>query len=289
LTCLLAGQRLPLAFTALLLVLALRAAPAHAAGNRLYVDPASATLAANGTTVVDIVGEPGDNGLAAWVLDLVFDPNVVTTSNEQCDPVDTPAGAAGAVGCEVADTNDDGAGDTVKAYGGVIFTGSGKGFSQTTVLASVAFTAAPGATAGACSPLTLRITAYTDQDGTESNPEVIDGEVCLPGPDRTPGPERTLPPPPSPGATQEPGQTLAPGETATIGPNDETPAVAPGVSRSTGAGSGQTISAGVGGLASQENGSGGPGAAVWVLIGLGVAGLAAAAAYAFWRARQSGA
>jgi hypothetical protein len=264
-----------------------RLTPAAAASNRIYIDPASATVAADGSTTVDLVGDPGDSGLAAWVLDVAFDPSVVTTSNSQCDPVDTPAGATGVEGCEAADTNSDGVNDTVKTFGGIIFSGSGKGLSQSTVLAVMEFSAASGAAPGACSPLTIKVTAFSDADGNETSPSVENGQMCLPGPGRTPGPERTLPPR-SPDAGGGAGASNA-GTASPLGsgssretPVGQTPAGATvsgsAVPRST------TRTASATGGSSD---SGGPSAAVWALLGLGGAALAGGAAWAVWRARRA--
>jgi hypothetical protein len=264
-----------------------RLTPAAAASNRIYIDPASATVAADGSTTVDLVGDPGDSGLAAWVLDVAFDPGVVTTSNSQCDPVDTPAGATGVEGCEAADTNSDGVNDTVKTFGGIIFNGSGKGLSQSTVLAVMEFSAASGAAAGACSPLTIKVTAFSDADGNETNPSVENGQMCLPGPGRTPGLERTLPAN-SPEASGRAGGTHT-GTASPVGngPSGETPA-GQTPSRATASGSGGPGSAthpasATGG----SDDSGGPSAALWVLLGLGGAALASGAGWAAWRARHA--
>lgn len=280
-------RRLLILFLVCAGLLMARVAPATAASSRIYINPASATVAADGSTTVDLVGDPGDSGLAAWVLDVAFDPGVVTSSNNQCNPVDTPAGATGVEGCEVADTNSDGVNDTVKTFGGIIFTGSGKGLSQSTVLAVIEFSAANGAIAGACGSLTINVTAFTDAVGNETSPSVENGQMCLPGPDRTPGPKRTLPPnsPETSGGTG--ASNAATASPVGNGPSGETPAgqtpAGATVSGSGGPGSAARTASATGG----SDDSGSPSAAVWVLLGLGGAAVAGGAGWAAWRARHA--
>ncbi|MDO8614309.1 MAG: hypothetical protein Q7T33_01055 [Dehalococcoidia bacterium] len=274
---------------------------ATAAANSVYIAPASATAGAGQPAVVDLVAEPAGGGLAAWVLEVGFDPAVISTASRQCDPVDTPAGAAGAVGCEAADTNGDGQDDAVKTFGGVIFTNTGKGFTQKVTLASIEFNAV--GEAGACSALTVKVTAFSDPDGNETSPSIANGEVCVAGPGRTPGPSPTPGVDPgSPAATAAPGATDGgiPGATASPGPGQTTPqgtGGASGAAGSPGAGTGGGSPSpggprgGTAGQAGEGGGGGsGPGTAVWALIGLGAAaavGGGGFAAYRAWRARKA--
>lgn len=109
---------------ALLLVAGWLAAsnPAQAVPNGVGVEPANATVAPGDSVAVDLMAEAPVSGLTTWVVEVSFDPSVVSTATAKCDPPDSPPGAAAfAVGCDAVDTDDDGIEDTVKAFGGVLF------------------------------------------------------------------------------------------------------------------------------------------------------------------------
>lgn len=97
------------------------AGSAQTVPNSVGIDPADAVVAPAGSVLVDLVAEPPSGGLSTWVVEVRFDPTVVDTATAQCDPLDVPPGGVGAMGCEVVDTNEDGIEDTVKAFGGVVF------------------------------------------------------------------------------------------------------------------------------------------------------------------------
>ncbi|MFQ5858921.1 MAG: hypothetical protein ACE5LU_25255 [Anaerolineae bacterium] len=100
------------------------ARPAETVPNSVGIDPADALVAPAGSVPVDLLAKAPSGGLSTWVVEVMFDPSVVTTATAKCDPVDVPLGGVGATGCEVVDTNEDGIDDTVKAFGGVVFSDS---------------------------------------------------------------------------------------------------------------------------------------------------------------------
>lgn len=248
--------------------LAIHVAPALAEANSVRIEPPRADVAANSRTRVALVAEPPPATLAAWVIEVRFDPDVVTATSRDCDPFDSPPGAAAAAGCDVVDTDGDGADDTVKAYGGVVFQ-SGKGLSSTSTLATIDFTSR--AAAGQCSDLLVKATAFADSSGEETNPSVSHGRICvqdgLPGTAPTTG-----------GPTATPGDGASAGGT-TDGNGSASPGaipagVEPAATGSPDAGDlsgGQT--AGVGGAPGRDQGTDddGPGIVVWLLIGTGLA------------------
>ena len=79
--------------------LAIHVAPALAEANSVRIEPPRADVAANSRTRVALVAEPPAATLGAWVIEVRFDPDVVTTTSRDCDPIDSPPGAAAAVGC----------------------------------------------------------------------------------------------------------------------------------------------------------------------------------------------
>ncbi len=161
------------------LVLAMALSQALAAPNSVRIEPASAVLDAGGAADVAVIAEPPPDGLGAWVIEVHFDPHVVATTSRQCDPIDTPAGAVGAVGCQAVDSNGDGSVDTVKAFGAVLFRDTSKGLSDTSSLASISFDAI--GPAAACTALVVTVVAFSDASGAESNPAAGSGELCIAG------------------------------------------------------------------------------------------------------------
>ncbi len=261
---------------ALFLLLASGVFVAEAAPNSVGVEPADSTVAAGGVVRVDLVAEPPSQGLAAWVIEVRFDPHVVSTASRKCDPLDTPAGATGAIGCEAADSDGDGSVDVVKAFGAVIFSGSGAGLTGKVSVANITFDAvgAPGA----CSALNLNVVAFTGPGGKETNPSVGNGEVCIEGEasGRTPPVLTAMPTPTAEaaGGTDETGGQSA-GETGGAGKTPSGASGSPdGDGRSPGA-SGRPPGAaatGTAGAASVPDGdsSGGFSIVPWLLAGLGV-------------------
>lgn len=184
---------------------------AEAAPNSVGIEPAKATVAPGGSVTLDLVAEPPAAGLAAWVVNVVFDPSVIATESRKCDPLDTPAGSTGAIGCEAVDTGADGLSDVVKAFGAVIFSEGGGGLEERAVLAAITFGAV--GSAGECSWLTVTAVDFRDPNSQPTNPLVSDGEICIEGlatPTLAPATPAATPPP-TPEALPATGTTAADG------------------------------------------------------------------------------
>jgi hypothetical protein len=153
--------------------------PAKAAPNSVRIDPASTAVAVGGRVTLDLVAEPPVGGLAAWVVEVGFDASVVTTETGKCDPADAPPGSTAIVGCEATDANADGANDNVKVFGALVFSDGGGGLEVTTVLAAITFEAI--GSFGECTDVTVRVGSFTDSEGTETNPTLVNGEICVMG------------------------------------------------------------------------------------------------------------
>ena len=269
---------------------------AFALDNLVRVDPSGVEVAPNGTFHVSVVDDPPAASTAVWAIDLVYDPAVVSTSNTDCDPINTPPGAIGAFDCEVVDADKDGTNETVKIIGAVLFTGSKTGLTKESVLADIAFHTIGGA--GSCSDLHLRIRSHADKDGKETGALVQDGRVCVEG---SAPPVGTASENPVTPRTSEPTPVpTLPGSSATItpAPQGSQESTAPGQTAPSGASGGSTSSAGhtgasgtatippsAGGNVEEDNG-GGTSPVVWVVVGGIILVLAAAGAWSIVRLRK---
>lgn len=175
----LTGRCSRLAVGALLAVIAWLAAAnlSEAVPNSVSIEPSEATVAPAGSVTLALVAEPPAAGLAAWVVEVAFDPSVIASETRQCDPLDTPPGSTGAIGCEAVDTDADGLDDTLKAFGAVIFSEGGGGLEERAVLGAITFHAV--GSAGQCSQLTVTVVDFRDPRSQPSNPLVSDGEICI--------------------------------------------------------------------------------------------------------------
>src|SRR6185503_7514778 len=90
------------------------AAPAAAVDNTVSTKPLRMLMPAGGESNIEVITDPPEQTVAVWVVELSFNPAVVAAESEDCDPINTPAGGVGASGCEIVDTNSDGAPDTAK-------------------------------------------------------------------------------------------------------------------------------------------------------------------------------
>jgi hypothetical protein len=152
---------------------------AFADNNLVRIDPPGVAVAPGGSFHAGVVDDQPAATLAAWVIELTFDPAVVTTKGEDCRSITTPGGAVGAFDCETADTNSDGRTETVKILGAVLFSRSQAGLTGESTLADITFQAVGGP--GSCSDLKLRILIHADAQGQETGARVQDGRVCLAG------------------------------------------------------------------------------------------------------------
>lgn len=266
---------------------------AFAADNLVRVQPSGVNVAPGGTFTVSIVDDPSPATTAVWAIDVVYDPDVLTTSTDECDPMDTPGGGIGAFDCQAVDANEDGKDETVKVLGVFLYSGTGKGLDKESDLADITFHAT--GRAGACSDLHLRIRNHADSDGKETGALVQDGRVCInaeapPSGTATANPvtPRTSEPTP-PGETTPPIglPTGAPAESQQSGPPAQSGVT--GTTSANGRPTGRTSSpaAPSGGEGASVDGGdgGGTSPAVWVVVGLAVLAAVAGGAWGIVRLR----
>ena len=264
---------------------------AFADNNLVRIDPSGVAVAPGGSFHIGVVDDPPAATLAAWVIELTFDPAVVTTKGADCRSITTPGGAVGAFDCETADTNNDGRDETVKILGAVLFSRSQAGLMNESTLADITFQAVGGP--GSCSDLKLRILIHADAQGQETGARVQDGRVCLAGdapPTGTasPFPEtpRTSEPTPNgtgavaltPGGVA--GQTAQPGSSSGSGSASGGASASGG--RTTAAVSNSGTPAAAGTVAS---GDGGTSTAVWLVVAVAVLVIAGVGAWGIVRMR----
>ncbi len=270
----------------LLAIFAVGGVPAaHAQENLVHIDPSGAAVAPGGTFSVAVVDEPTEASTSAWVLELAYDPTVVTTKGEDCRSLSAPGGSVGAFACETADTDDDGVDDTVKILGAVLFRRSGKGLIDETTLADITFTAVGDP--GSCTDLKLRILIHSDSEGHETGASVQDGHACIAGDAPASGTASPFPVTPR---TSQP-TPIGTGNVALTPGNDTEQPTEPGQTAASGgsvsgSGSGapRTTSPGGGGTVTEKD-DGGTSAWVWALGGAAVLVLAAGSAWGVVRAR----
>jgi hypothetical protein len=259
---------------------------AHAEENVVRISPSGVAVAPDGTFQIGVVDDPTAASLAAWVLELSYDPTVVTTKGEDCRSITTPGGAVGAFDCETADTNGDGVDDTVKILGAVLFSRSQKGLVNESTLADITFHAVGGP--ASCSDLKLRILIHSDAEGHETGAKVQDGRACIAGDAPASGTASPFAVTPR---TSEPSP-IGTGNIALTPGNGTAQATEPGSTQNSGGTSGSTSgktagsthTSAPGGVATDGNG-GGTSTAIWLLAGLAVLVIAAGGAWGVVRMR----
>lgn len=279
------------------------AAPAAAVDNTVSTKPLRLLMPTEGEVVIEVVTDPPEQTVAVWVIELSFDPDVVAAESEDCDSINTPAGGVGASGCEIVDTDGDGAPDTAKIFGAVLFTGTEAGLEDPATLADITFQVVGNPSD--CVDFRLRVNIHADAEGEETGALVQDGFACIAGsgtvapPGGTeqptvvaprtsePTPEGGVTLPPVNGDTPEP-ETVAPGETqsdgSTFPPNATRP---PRTDQPTRTGAGGTGGVPVPTEARDGDDGGGVSGVVWVLLGVGVLAVAGGGAWALARARRA--
>jgi hypothetical protein len=276
------------AILAILLAALLAGVPrAFADNNLVRIDPSGVAVAPGGSFHIGVVDDPPVATLAAWVIELTFDPAVVTTKGANCRSIATPGGAIGAFDCETADTNNDGRDETVKILGAVLYSRSQAGLTDESTLADITFQAIGGP--GSCSDLTLRILIHADAQGQETGARVQDGRVCLAAdapPSGTASPfsetPRTSEPTPNgtgavaltPGGVA--GQTTQPGSSIGSG-------VASGSGGRTTAPASNAGTPGAAGTSKPDDG--GTNSTVWLVVAVAVLVIAAVGAWGIVRMR----
>ncbi len=146
-----------------------------AAATSFEIDPASKEIGVASSSSVQLVAVPGPDSLAVWIVEIGFDPSIVTFNS--CTSVPSPAGAAAGSGCEAKDTGGSPDDDTVVSFGGVIFLDNERGLDKETILATIKFDAV-GAV-GQCSPLTIDRAEALGPNEEEETPVIMDGEICI--------------------------------------------------------------------------------------------------------------
>lgn len=287
---------------ALGLALAFRPGPAYADPNTVVLEPSGIEVAPGGEVTVQLIAEPPAGTLSIWAIDVVFDPDVVTTSSRDCDTLDPPADSTMIGLCVVEDEDEDGVVETLTALGGLVFNDGSGGLKERTVLADITFTVV--GSPGACTDLRLRVGIHADSEGEETNPLLSDGVICVEQdapPSGTAVPHTPAPRTSEPTPTGDGGPTLPPlgGVGGAAGGGGETP-VEGGETGETPMNGGETPTGGPQGaspsdpasqtLAPGESGEegGGDSVLIWALVIL--AGLIAAGgvAWAFVRSRGAG-
>ncbi|HEY5625404.1 MAG TPA: hypothetical protein VIT93_02835 [Dehalococcoidia bacterium] len=163
--------------TASLIFLASQQATEAGAANSLTISPVDREIGVGATASVSLVSTPPAESLAVWVIDVVFDPAVVSV--DSCTPAASPPGSVAVSHCETDDQADGPDEETVVSLGGILFTDTGRGLDDQTTLATITFSAV-GAI-GQCSDLTINVVSHLGPgpSGVETNPTTTDGEICV--------------------------------------------------------------------------------------------------------------
>jgi hypothetical protein len=140
---------------------------AHAAANSVHIDPATATVAPNGTVSVNVVAEAPTTKLGGWQINVTYDADVLSTSvGEDCGLGDSSPSTCNAT-----------------TAGTIQFNGfSGSGLSGTKTLATLAFTAK--GTAGQSSDITVAVVSFTEStaEAGETHPTTANGKITIAAP-----------------------------------------------------------------------------------------------------------
>ncbi len=145
--------------------------------NSLAISPADKEIGVGATASVKLVSMPPAESLATWVIDVVFDPAVVSV--DSCTPAASPPGGVFVSACEADDQEGGPDQETVVVLGAILFPDTERGFDDETTLASIVFSAV-GAI-GECSGLTISVVSHLGPaaTGPETNPTTTNGEICV--------------------------------------------------------------------------------------------------------------
>ena len=145
--------------------------------NSLAMSPADREIGVGDTATVKLVSMPPAESLAVWVLEVVFDPAVVSV--DSCTPAASPPGSVSTGACETVDRGGGPDEETVVVVGAILFPDTERGLDDETTLASIIFSAV-GAI-GDCSDLTINVVSHLGPDpaGPETNPATTNGEICI--------------------------------------------------------------------------------------------------------------
>ena len=295
----------------LLAVLFFAASLASAQENTVRIEPSGIEVAPGGSFEIAIRDDPPEQSVTAWVLDLRYDPDVLSVGDDACTSTSFPGGMIGIAQCELVDSDEDGSDDSVRVLGLGIFTSTPIGFIEEFTIAEIVFDVVGDP--GDCSDLELVLAVHAGADGEETGALVQDGRACIesdappsgtatanPVTPRTSAPtvapSGPFPTPGPGGATQPPG-----GGTGDGGDDDDDGGATPTRPVVTIDASGRPVTAtpppdetrvpgGTGDSspgATNDGDGDGAGAVLWVILGLLVLG--AAGAGAWWLIRVRGA
>lgn len=167
---------LVVAAVALLLLASQQQAEAGGA-NSLAISPATRDVGVGGSTTVDLVSMAPTESLAAWVIDVEYDPTVVSFAS--CDSIDNPPGAVAVSDCDSADKSGGPEDETVVSVGGILFPSTERGLDGTNTLATIEFDAV--GEVDDCTDLTITVIDHLgpDPQADSTNPTVTNGEICI--------------------------------------------------------------------------------------------------------------
>lgn len=170
-----------LAIAAALAVLLLGAHERAEAGgpNSLSINPTQRSVAPGGSTIVQLFSDAPAESLAAWVIDVGYDPEVVTF--DTCTSLAIPPGAIGVSECVATDRGGSPDNDAVVVLGAMLFIDTERGIDGPNALATITFDAVGDV--GECSDLiiTFDLEDYVGPDPGVSLPvpSVVNGEICI--------------------------------------------------------------------------------------------------------------
>ncbi len=145
--------------------------------NSLAISPVEKEIGVGATASVRLVSMPPAESLATWVIDVVFDPAVVSV--DSCTPAASPPGSVFVSACEVDDQEDGPDDETVVVLGAILFPDTERGLDDETTLATIIFSAVGDA--GNCSDLTINVGDHLGPEptGPQTNPTTTNGEICI--------------------------------------------------------------------------------------------------------------
>ncbi len=145
--------------------------------NTLAINATHNEVDASASSSVELVSDAPTESLTAWVVEVAFDPGVISFAS--CSSIANPSGAIAASACQSKDTGGSADDDTVVSVGGILFTDTERGLDGENVLATMQFDAVGDV--GECSDLTINANSHigSDPDDPETNPSLIDGEICI--------------------------------------------------------------------------------------------------------------
>ena len=143
----------------------------------VFVSPAQAEVATGGTGEVAVIVNPPPESLAAWVINVDYDPAVVQFVS--CAKFSSDDPIFSVTVCEAKDTGTDGVNDRVVIGGAVINSQTGQGLTTQTTLGTITFSAV-GAV-NDCGPLTVSVKdgSTLDENGNEVTLTPTSGQICV--------------------------------------------------------------------------------------------------------------